>query len=256
MTHLFDAWDDIDPLLRQSPRIPLMLDFDGTLAPIVPRPEDARVPAATMSTLQALRNCPRVVLAIISGRGARDVQRLLGLSGVHYFGSHGRERIRSGSPAIQVDERGRAAIRSICEQMARLLAGVEGLDIEDKSVSAAVHYRNTRPEDRSRIATVVHEAVASVPSLRIAAGKMVYDITPADGVDKGTAALAMARETGGTPLYFGDDTTDESAFGALPPPAITVFVGPDSRSTVARYRVADPCQVGESLVRVLDVARS
>ncbi len=233
-----------------------MLDFDGTLAPIVPRPADARVPAATISTLRALQDCPGLVMAVISGRGVRDVRRLLCLNRVHYFGSHGRERIRMGNSAVEVDERGREEIRAICERLSGDLAGVEGFEVEDKSVSAAAHYRNTRPEDRARIASVVHEAVGSVPALQIASGRMVYDITPADGVDKGTAALTMMRESGGMPIYFGDDTTDESVFRCLPTSAITVFVGPESGPSLARYRVADPCEVGESLHRILVVARS
>ncbi len=256
MTHLFEDWDAVDRQLRESSRILLLLDFDGTLAPIVPRPEDACVPDETMATLRALRDCPKVELAAVSGRGVRDVEHLLGLDGIHYFGSHGRERIRADSTAVQADTRGREAIRAVCELLSAALADVDGFEVEDKFVSAAAHYRNTRPEDRARVARAVQEAVVSVPSLRMAPGKMVYDITPADGVDKGTAALALAQETGGLPVYFGDDTTDETAFGALPPPAVTVFVGPASRASLARYRVADTGEVAEGLARILNAARS
>lgn len=256
MTHLFDDWDSVARRIGQSSRILLMLDFDGTLAAIVPRPEDARVPAATMETLHALQRCPRVTMAAISGRGVRDVRRLLGLEGVHYFGSHGRERIRAGSSAVETGPRGRAAIRAVCRRLAEDLAQVEGFEIENKSLSAAAHYRNTRPRDRPRIERAVRAAVAADPSLTMASGKMVYDITPSDGIDKGTAVLALAKETGGLPIYFGDDTTDESAFGALAPPAVTVFVGPPSRTTLARYRVADPADVGRSLALILDAAQA
>ena len=83
---------------------------------------------------------------------------------------------------------------------------------------------------------------------------MVYDITPADGVDKGSAAATLLRETGGLPVYFGDDTTDESAFGALGDEAVTVFVGPSGIPSLARYRVSGPPEVGEALARILDAA--
>ena len=256
MTHLFDAWGAVAERLGQSSRILLMLDFDGTLAPIVSRPGDARVPEQTMATLLALQKCPNVVLAAVSGRSVRDVQRLMGLDGLHYFGSHGRERIRPGSDAVETEARGRAAIRSLCDQLSASLSDVTGFEIEDKLVSAAAHYRNAEPKEWDRIERAVRDAVDAVPELRMAGGKMVYDITPADGIDKGTAALALARETGGLPFYFGDDTTDESAFGALSPPAVTVFVGPASGATRARYRVADPGEVGEALARILSVAQA
>ena len=251
MTHLFDDWDAVSARLRAADLLLLMLDFDGTLAPIVPRPSDARVPAETLATLFALRDCPRVAMAVVSGRGVRDVRSLLGIEGIHYFGSHGRERIRPGSASVESDSRGRNAIRALCRDLASDLSDVAGFEIEDKGLSAAAHYRNTEPRDRARIERAVLEAVASVPSLTAAHGKMVFDITPKDGVDKGTAAVALVRETEGLPLYFGDDTTDESVFGSLPLEAITVFVGPPERSSLARYRVADPTEVSESLARIL-----
>ena len=240
MTHLFDDWVPVSARLRQADQLLLMLDFDGTLAPIVPRRADARVPEETMETLLALQDCSNVAMAVISGRGARDVRHLLGLEGIHYFGSHGRQRIRPGSQTVDTDRRGREAIRTVCQLLSNELLNVEGFEIEDKDASAAAHYRNTQPRDRARIERTVLKAVAAVSSLRVAPGKMVYDITPADGVDKGTAAAALVRETGGLPLYFGDDTTDESVFGALPSEAITVFVGPPGHRSLARYRVADP----------------
>ena len=80
---------------------------------------------------------------------------------------------------------------------------------------------------------------------------MVYDITPLDGVDKGLAATRILGEIGGLPIYFGDDTTDESAFEALSPTAITVFVGPSGAKSAARFRLSDPVEVGCALARIL-----
>ena len=254
MTDLLADWKAVSARLRSARRLLLMLDFDGTLAPIVPHPSDARVPAATLATLVALRDCPGVAMAVVSGRGARDVRGLLGLRGIDYFGSHGRERIRPWSETVEADHRGRDAIREVCGRLSAGLSDATGFEIEDKGVSAAAHYRNARPGDRARIERTVLQAVAAVPSLRVSPGKMVYDITPADGVDKGSAAVTLLRETGGLPLYFGDDTTDESAFGALGEEAVTVFVGPSGIPSLARYRVAGPPEVGEALARILDTA--
>jgi len=184
-----------------------------------------------------------------------SIAGLLGLPGIHYFGSHGRERLRPGRDSVEANGRGRDSIRSVCERLARTLGDVDGFRIEDKFVSAAAHYRNTRPADGARVERAVHGAVGADPSLNVAKGKMVFDITPADGVDKGTAVTALRAECGGLALYFGDDTTDEAAFGALPPPAVTVYVGPASRPTLARYRLADPPEVSEALHRILAASR-
>ncbi len=255
MTHLFDNWPSISEQLGRADKLLLMLDFDGTLAPIVPHPPDARIPPAAMSSLRALRACPGVEMAIVSGRAASDVRSLVGLSGIHYFGSHGRERIRPEGGPAEADYSERAAIQAICEQLAAELGGVAGFAIEDKGVTAAAHFRNADARDRGRIAQIVRHAVEAAGQLKVSPGKMVCDITPTDGVDKGSAALALLRELGGVPLYFGDDATDESVFRALPSAAITVFVGPPSSDSPARFRVAGPGEVSEALARILRIAR-
>lgn len=251
MTHLLDRWASIQARIEAAERVLLMLDCDGTLAPIVARPSEARVPAGTLRTLEALRDRKRIELAVISGRGASDVSALVGLTGIHYFGSHGRERVRPGSPDIETDPRGRTAIAAACRILARELAGIDGFHVENKGVSAAAHYRNVDPRHRDAVQRSVREAVRAVGELRASPGKMVYDITPLDGVDKGLAATKLLGEIGGLPFYFGDDTTDESAFRALPSAAITVFVGPRGAQTAARFRVADPEEVGGALAHIL-----
>lgn len=255
MTQLFDRWASIHASLEAAERVLLMLDFDGTLAPIVAEPSAARVPAGTARTLEALRDRNRIELAVISGRRASDVSALVGLADIHYFGSHGRERMRPGSAEIETDPRGRTAIAAACRIIARELAGTDGFHIENKGVSAAAHYRNVAPEHRDAVRRSVQEAVRTVDELHASPGKMVYDITPLDGVDKGVAATRLLGEIGGLPLYFGDDTTDEAAFRALPTHAITVFVGPSEAKTAARFRVADPEEVGCALARILRAAR-
>ena len=254
MRHLLDAWPAVDARLRKAEHLLLMLDFDGTLAPIVPHPPDARVPAKTMEALRALARCSRVTMAIVSGRSAGDVRSLAGLAGIHYFGSHGRERIRPDSDAVEADDRGRSAIAAVSRRLVMDLADVTGFEVENKGLSAAAHYRNANPGDYERIAESVRRAVGADPALRASPGKMVFDITPADGVDKGVAATTLLREIGGLAIYFGDDTTDETAFRALPQKSVTVFVGPTSSSSRARFRVTNPLEVGTALTKILDTA--
>ena len=255
MKPLLDAWPAVDTRLRTAEHLLLMLDFDGTLAPIVPHPPDARIPAETRGILRALAHCPRVTMAIVSGRSAGDVRSLAGLGGIHYFGSHGRERIRPGSNAVEADDRGRSAIAAVCGRLATDLADVTGFEVENKGQSAAAHYRNANPADYQRIAESVHRVIGLDSALRASPGKMVFDITLADGIDKGIAATTLLHEIGGLAIYFGDDTTDETAFQALPQESVTVFVGPSNSSSSARFRVGDPWEVATALTKILAAAK-
>ena len=250
MTHLLENWALVVGRLRQAERLLLMLDFDGTLAPIVPRPSDARIPDSALLTLRKLEASPAVNVAIVSGRSAGDVRELAGLVNAHYFGGHGRERIRPGSTEVEASPAGRAQVQALCRRLEGELDDVTGFQMEDKGVAAAAHFRNVDPEHWRRVESAVRDAAAA-GSLRVSPGKRVFDITPDDGVDKGTATLGLLRELGGLPIYFGDDTTDESAFAALPEDAITVFVGPVANSSGARFRVDGPEQVHLVLAKLV-----
>lgn len=246
MIHLLEHWAEVAGRVSRAERILLMLDFDGTLAPIVPRPSDARIPDAALPTLRNLQANPRVNLAIVSGRGARDVRALAGLANVHYFGSHGRERIRPGSGDVELNSASLPRVRACCRRLAEELSHVEGFHVEDKGTAAAAHFRNVDTRHWHHVERAVREA-AAIGSLNVSQGKRVFDITPNDGVDKGTAALELLGELGGLPIYFGDDTTDETAFAALPDEAITVYVGPEAGRSGARYRVSEPEEVRRAL---------
>ncbi len=255
MIHLFDAWGPVAKQLRHAERLLLMLDFDGTLAPIVPRPADARIPAETLTALGDLQARPTVTLALISGRGVHDVRNLAGLGDIHYFGSHGRERLRPGSGKAEADQRDRADLENLCRRLDDELAAVQGFEIENKGVAAAAHFRNVEPGQHGLVEQAVRRETARAGQLVVSRGKMVFDITPLDGIDKGVAALTLLTEVGGLPLYFGDDATDESAFQALPAMAVTVYVGPPDGRSAARYRLANPDEVREALRRIARAVR-
>ncbi len=249
MIHLLDNWAAVAGPVRHAESLLLMLDFDGTLAPIVPRPADARIPDGALPTLRRLEASPAVQLAIVSGRGARDVRGLAGLAGSHYIGSHGRERVRPGSEQVEAGQAGRAQIRALVQRLAGELADIDGFHVEDKGVAAAAHFRNVDERSWPRVERAVRRAAAS-GSLTVSRGKRVFDVTPDDGVDKGTAVLRLLGELGGLPIYFGDDTTDETAFAALPREAVTVHVGPATARSAARFRVDGPAQVHRALARL------
>ncbi len=255
MKELFEAWTLLAERIDKADRLLLMLDVDGTLAPIVARPEDARIPAATQAALEELARCPRITPAFVSGRAVADVRRLVGIAQAHYFGSHGRQRMRPGSDRVEVDASCAAAVAEACEELSAALADIPGFAVENKQVSAAAHYRNVHPRLHGRVAATVLRVLADSPRLRLSAGKMVFDITPRDGIDKGAAAKWLLAEEGGLAFYFGDDTTDESAFAALPDDSVTVFVGPRGADSAARYRLDDPAAVGRALRLILDACK-
>jgi trehalose 6-phosphate phosphatase len=176
---------------------------DGTLAPIVPRPEDARVPAETQRELERLLG-RYALIGCLSGRTGQDAARVVGVEGIRYVGVHGLEL------APEADHWRRA--------LAELAASVEwpADETEDKGLSVSFHYRRAEDEDvaRARLERVAERARAAglVPRF----GRKVLEVRPPVEADKGTAVEHLVAEAGvSRALYAGDDTTDLDAFRGL-----------------------------------------
>jgi len=232
-------------------RLLLMLDYDGTLAPIVNDPaaawplDQAR---AALAALAARRD--RIDLAVISGRDLAELVRLLGLErGLYLVGVHGlelsdpdgRRELAAGiEPALQELERVRRWLQE------RLPAGC-GLAVEDKRLAVALHYRNADPAVAAPIVSDFERYLAHQGELILKHGKKVAEAAPR-GADKGAAVRRLVERLGGAgqPVYFGDDLTDEDAFRALAGRGVTVKVGGEGESA-ARYRIASPAAVAAAL---------
>jgi len=236
-------------------RILVFLDYDGTLTPIVDRPEQAHLPAETRSVLAELAR--RHAVAIVSGRDRADVARLVGLDGLHYAGSHGFDISGPEGRSWEHPE-ARAALASLdaAERELRQAArDIEGAIVERKRFAVAVHYR-LAPADRvALLDRAVAEAQARHPDLKRSHGKKVFELRPAIAWDKGEAVswLIQALELEGKdflPLYVGDDLTDEDAFKALKGHGIGIIVDPPRRASAADYRLASPDEVTEFLRRL------
>jgi trehalose 6-phosphate phosphatase len=188
---------------RSEPqRAAILLDVDGTLSPIVERPEDATVPDETRAEVARLADRYALVAAI-SGRAADDARRMLGVDAVEYVGVHGLE-----------------AHPRVPEYTPQIRTLVESVDwpwsVETKAgVTAAFHYREAGDEEaRPAVARVV--AAAEGLGLIVQQGRKVVEVRPPVDVDKGTAARALLEERGlDRALYAGDDTTDLDAFRGL-----------------------------------------
>jgi len=259
------ALDRVDELLeRFAGRQPvLFLDYDGTLTPIVERPEDAVLADGMRRMLERLAE--RYPVAVVSGRGRPDVEARVGLAGIYYAGSHGFDIAgpAGGGVTYQAAADAVPVVDAVTRRLEEELAPIPGAQVEPKRFTVAVHYRRVAAEDVPRVEGIVDRQVAAHPELRKAGGKKVWEIRPAIGWDKGRAVqwllAVLARERGLTPgtilpVYLGDDETDEDAFRAVArhePPGVGILVAPVSpsaeaprgespRTTAATLRLEDP----------------
>jgi trehalose 6-phosphate phosphatase len=225
----------------------VFLDFDGTLAGIVDRPELATIDAPVRAAVARLaRACP---VAVISGRDLDDVRQRVGVAGISYAGSHGLE---IAGPHHRRYEHPKGidalpALDAVQRELAAALAGTAGVQLERKRFALAVHYRRANPQAVPEIEQAVTAALRRHHGLRRIAGKMVIDLQPDVAWHKGAAVRwllqALAAEGAALPIYLGDDVTDEDAFRALADSGIGIVVMQRHRPSAAQYRLRDPREV-------------
>ena len=236
-------------------RLAVFLDYDGTLTPIVDRPEDAIISASMREAVRALAR--RCTVCVVSGRDRRVVQELMGLDDLLVAGSHGFEIWSPDTGVVEYDE-GVGFEELVERATARLheeIGSIDGALVERKRSSVALHYRLVEESERDRIALIVDALIADhAGALKVTPGKMVYEIQPGIDWDKGKAVLHLLDRLGlegedVIPLYLGDDITDEHAFEALASRGVGIFVGdPDGpergvRRTAAAFRLSSPEEV-------------
>jgi trehalose 6-phosphate phosphatase len=224
----------------------LAFDYDGTLAPIVDDPDDAHMRPGTRAVLEQLaRAYPCVV---ISGRSQPDaLRRMRGVGVFEVIGNHGLEPWRRHDFFS-------SRVQSWMPILRRQLEFVDGILIEDKVFSVAIHYRRASQVRAARAA--IERAVASLEGVRVVGGKMVVNLIPAGAPTKGSA-LEMARASVGcdTALYVGDDQTDEDVF-ALDDPGrlLTIRVG-EKLGSRATFFISDQASIDRLLARLLKLRR-
>lgn len=232
-------YEQDEPTLPPLGPRPLLIatDYDGTLAPIVGRPEEAWPQPGAREVLQKLLRSPLHEVWVVTGRRASQVHGFLGLRGLPVIGLHGLEW--PGEPKPTPD---RAAIQQILEQVPPF----PGRRIEDKGWTVAIHYRQAPPELHPEIEAVLGHVALPYGWARLA-GKFVHEFRPA-GVSKGKALERLiALHPEHHPVFIGDDQTDEEGFAAvLEQGGTAIKVG--AGHTLAPYRIADPAEV----VRLLE----
>jgi len=250
---------DLSAWLHTLPAaVPLLVccDFDGTLAPIVSRPAEARMLPGLDSLLQRLALLPNTHVAVMSGRALDDLARLSGLvEPVALVGSHGGEfRWSSGAnptdgprPAISAQEA--SLLAEVDAALSSIVGTVAGVELERKALSLAVHVRRAARPDADHVVSAVREGPARWHGVHPTEGKEVLELAVRE-VSKG-AALTRIRaslEPGTRLLYLGDDVTDESAFATLVTGDAGVKVG--EGLTCAEFRVGSTTVVREVLTLV------
>lgn len=247
----FDSFED----QAAGRRIAIFSDYDGVLTPIVDRPEDAVISPQMRASVRRLST--ECSVCIVSGRDREVVQELMGVDDLVVAGSHGFDIWSPSAGAIEMrmgDEH-QELIEQARDQVTEELSGIDGVLIEPKLTSVAVHYRLVDPQRRKIVTDCVERILAAHPdSLKVTPGKMVLEIQPKIEWDKGRAVLYLLERLhlDGpeiVPVYLGDDITDEHAFTALRGRGIGIFVGtaddPEvaDRQSDASLRLDSPAEV-------------
>jgi len=213
--YLFDHFDSVRDILLRRP-VGLFTDVDGTISRIAPAPAEAVVSESCRESLGLLVKRLEVVAAV-SGRSAADAKRMVGVEGMVYIGNHGYERLDAdGLRAWPGTEEYPDKIRTALEVFNRRVS-IEGMVVENKGHTAAIHYRRCSDREAARRAiTAEVDALARENGLTVSAGKFVIELRPPMEVTKGSSVLSLAGERGlRGAMYIGDDVTDVDVFVAL-----------------------------------------
>jgi alpha,alpha-trehalase len=234
----------------------VFLDYDGTLTRIVPRPEDALLSEKMREIL--IRLAAQCTVAVVSGRGLKDVKKRVDIDDLYYAGSHGFEIEGTHGLKMEHDEaKGFLHVLDDAEaNLIELLSDIQGAQVERKKFSIAVHYRNVDEDETATVEGIVNHTIEQYPALRKSFGKKVYDLRPDMDWGKGKAITwlmdALDLELPGViPFYLGDDLTDEDAFRTLELKGTGIVVGEGSRGTAASYRLENTDQVMDFLKQLV-----
>ncbi len=240
----------LTPWLAARPAAVVFLDYDGTLTPIVARPEDARLsPRARAALVQAARN-PALDVVIVSGRSLDDVRKRVGIPGITYVGDHG---FQIDGPGVSLRHEGLDHYRAAMDSAARRLEAldVQGAHVERKTATVSYHVRQVNAEERPDVERRAEQILRRL-HLRVTHGKMVIEGRPPLDWHKGQAVLYVLMQRHGADwpsrtraLYIGDDVTDEDAFLSLRGIGRSIHVSPNvtTAATAADYRLPDPAAV-------------
>ncbi len=228
-------------------------DYDGTLAPLVDDPADARPFEPAVTALRSLAALSGTRIALVSGRSICDLVALSGLADVaQLVGSHGAEFAEGEVEGLDATAADTLAL--LAGDLERVAAGVPGARVERKPASVAFHTREVTSEQARAAHADVLALALQWPGTHVKHGSDVVELAVVTA-DKGTAMRRLRSTSGADAVVFvGDDITDEDAFAVLGDGDVGVKVGP--APTVAQYRVADIAGVTDVLTSLMDLRRA
>jgi trehalose-phosphatase len=242
--------------IKRHEHVLLLLDYDGTLTPIVSRPELAKLSGGTKKLVTNLVKNLFFTVAVISGRSLKDVKNLIGIKGIVYAGNHGLEiegpKIKFANPAAQD---AKPLLKDISKKLKSELSDIEGALVEDKGLSLSIHFRLVKTRDLIKLRAVLNRTLRPwrlKKKIRLTYGKKIYEVRPPVKWDKGKATKLLYARTERLhpktiPIFIGDDKTDEDAFKALKGKGISVFVGSYKALSRAEYNLKNVKAVGDFL---------
>ena len=268
MEHLLSVWPKIIEKIQRARKVLFLSDYDGTLTPIVEKPELAELSASTRNLLRELTSQRHFVLGIVSGRALADLKGKVNIDGIVYAGNHGFEIEGPGLMFVNpiVDEI-KPFFRVVRQILVLTLGTIKGVLIEDKGITLSVHYRQADEKRAKDVGNLVARTVngpASHGLFKMTSGKKVYEVRPAVNWDKGKAIRLLmkrygkgGRNSGLLPFYLGDDLTDEDGFRMIEKygNGVTIHVGEPYSNSSARYYLRSPDEVSYFLAKLLDYAR-
>ncbi|WP_027935719.1 trehalose-phosphatase [Amycolatopsis sp. ATCC 39116] len=239
--------------IARTPRLLVACDYDGTLAPIVTNPDEARPLPESVGALRSLAGLHETTTAVISGRALRDLAILSRLPHeVHLVGSHGSE-FDIGF-VHELDAQARDLHRRVEQELERIAGDVPGVSLEVKPASIAVHVRRADRDAARRVLDEVHSGPCTWEGVTTTDGKEVVELAVVQ-TDKGRALDTLRHQVGATAaIFLGDDVTDEKAFARLSGPDVGVKVG--DGETLAAYRVPGTEDVATVLAFMLEERRN
>ncbi|POH71773.1 trehalose-phosphatase [Arthrobacter glacialis] len=241
--------------LAQTPHLLVALDFDGTMAPIVDRAEDARPLPRSAAALAALSALERTTTALVSGRALASLRVVAAPpEPTLLVGSHGAEvHLGPSSAELKPSLRQATALAEARAAVAQAVALYPGTMAEQKPAGVVLHYRQASETDGQAAVDLVNQELAQNPAFTITTGKMVLEISVVSA-NKGEGLATLRESTHATATFFaGDDVTDEHAFAALLPGDVGVKVG--QGNTCAHFRIESPHQL-PAVLELLLAART
>ena len=235
-------------IMEGKEKVVFFFDYDGTLTPIVERPDLAKISPEMKEIIQQLSL--KYKLAIVSGRGRRNLQTLVDLPGIFYAGDHGLDIMGPDISMIHPKvKKFLPLIQNISKSLDKSLTHIPGVIVEKKKMSVAIHYRQVSKEDLPGLKLPLKKILKeNRENIRLLKGKKVIEFLPNIEWNKGKAVLWILNTlrldwSGQKIFYLGDDTTDEDAFRILRTRGTSILIAEKAEKSAADFRLSSPEEV-------------